>query len=118
MKILDKLEWNKITEDVSSLALTELGKEFCYEMPLHIDTNIIQKELDLVNEAVKLSNSMLLPPINSIHNIAEVLKEARVCQILSEEEILETIKCIKISRLLKGLFSRNEDVAQELAKIA
>jgi len=118
MKILDKLEWNKITEDVSSLALTELGKEFCYEMPLHIDTNIIQNELDLVDEAVKLSNSMLLPPINSIHNIAEVLKEARVCQILSEEEILETIKCIRISRLLKGFFSRNEDVAQELAKIA
>ena len=65
MKILDKLEWNKITEDVSSLALTELGKEFCYEMPLHIDTNIIQKELDLVDEAVKLSNSMLLPHSSS-----------------------------------------------------
>ena len=118
MKILDKLEWNKITEEVNTLALTELGKEFCIEMPLYTDIAKIQKELDLTDEAVRLSNSMLLPPINSINNIGEILKEAQVSRMLSEEEILETIKCIRISRLLKGFFIRNEDVAQELAQIS
>ena len=118
MNILDKLEWNKITEDIKSLALTDLGQILVDEIVLHNDINIIQEELDYTDEAVKLSNSMLFPPINSIHNIQEILKEAKIIRILSEEEILETIKCIKISRLLKGFFVRNEDVSPKLAQLA
>lgn len=118
MKILEKLEWNKILNEIEKFALTELGKNLCANMPFYENVNAIEKELSLTDEAVKLTNSMLLPPISSISNVEEIIKEARITRILPEDEILEIVKCIKISRLLKGFFTRNEDVAEELSKIA
>lgn len=118
MKILEKLEWNKITEEVQNNAITELGKELCFSMPILNDIEKIQIELNLTDEAKKLSDSMLLPPINSINNIEKIINEAKINRILTEAEILETIKCLKISRLIKGFFSRNQDVAPNLSEIA
>ncbi len=118
MKILEKLEWNKISEEVQNNSLTQLGKIFAENMPLYDDIQKIQNELNLTDEAVKLTNSMLIPPLNSIQNIEEILNQAKINRILNEEEIIETIKCLKISRLIKGFFYRNEDAATELSKIA
>ena len=118
MKILEKLEWNKIAGEVKNIALTELGKTFADDMPIYNDAQLIQQELNLTDEAVKLTNAMLLPPINSIHNIEEIFNEAKISRILNEEEIIEVIKCLKISRLIKGFFSRNADVAENLSTIA
>ena len=118
MKILEKLEWNKITEEVQNNAITELGKELCFSMPILNDIEKIQIELNLTDEAKKLSDSMLLPPINSINNIEKIINEAKINRILTEAEILETIKCLKISRLINGFFSRNQDVAPNLSEIA
>ena len=118
MKILEKLEWNKIIEEVKNNALTGLGKQIAEEMPIYSQIDIIEKELELVDEAKKLTDSLLLPPLNSLQNLNEILKEAKYSRILTEEEILETIKGLKISRLNKGFFSRNEDVAPQLALIA
>jgi len=118
MKILEKLEWNKILDDIKNNAVTELGKILIENMPIYSDIAVIQKELNLTDEAVRLSNSMLLPPLNSIKNIEDILNNAKINRILNEEEIIETLKCLKISRLNKGFFTRNQDVAENLAEIA
>ncbi|MCQ2957711.1 MAG: endonuclease MutS2 [Candidatus Gastranaerophilales bacterium] len=118
MDILEKLEWNKITNEVQSCALSQLGKTLSLEMPFFNDINKIEYELNLTDEAVKLTNSMLIPPLNSMLNIEEIFYQAKLNRILSEDEILETIKCLKMSRLIKGFFTRNADVAEELSKIS
>ena len=117
MSILEKLEWNKITDEVKNFALTQSGKILSDEIPFFDDINKIEYELNLTDEAVKLTNSMLVPPINSMLNIEEIFYQAKLNRILSEDEILETIKCLKTSRLIKNFFSRNSDVAPELSKI-
>ena len=103
MKILEKLEWNKILEEVQNNALTQMGKIFAVEMPLYDDVSKISYELNLTDEAVKLTNSMLLPPINSVKNIEEILNQAKINRILSEEEILETVKCLRISIIIPSV---------------
>jgi len=118
MKILEKIEWNKILDEVQINALTQYGKILVENMPIYSDISKIQDALNLTDEAVKLTNAMLLPPINSIKNIEEILNQAKINRILNEEEIVETIKCLKISRLNKSFFSRNADVAENLSKIA
>ena len=54
--------------------MTELGKILVENMPIYSDISVIQKELELTDEAVRLSNSMLLPPLNSIKNIEDLEK--------------------------------------------
>ncbi len=77
MKILEKLEWDKIITDVTANALTSLGKSLVETMPIYDDIKIIEQELLLVDEAKKLTDALLLPPLNSLHNIGEILKEAK-----------------------------------------
>lgn len=118
MKILNKLDWQKIIDEIKSKALTDYGKTLAESIKIEKDINTIQHNLDLTDEAVKLTNALLLPPISSIDNIEEIFAQAKVTRMLNEEEILEVVKCLKISRLLKGFFNRNEEFSSELYLIA
>ena len=118
MKILEKLDWQKIIDEIKSKALTSYGKILSENIEINNDISKIQKNLDLTDEAVRLTNALLLPPIVSISNIEDIYQNAKIIRILNEEEILEVIKCLKTSRLNKGFFSRNSEFAPNLGILA
>jgi len=118
MNILDKLEWQKITDEIKSKALTSYGKIIAENISIENNAEKIRHNLGLTDEAVKMTNALLLPPVSSIDDIEEIYKEAKISRILNEEEILEVIKCLKTSRLLKGFFARNSEFSPNLNDIA
>ena len=118
MDILNKLEFQKITDEVKSKALTSYGKILAENIKTENDISKIQHSLDLTDEAVRLTNAMLLPPISSIDDIEEIYSQAKISRILNEEEILEVIKCLRTSRLNKGFFARNTEFAPNLSTLA
>ena len=118
MDILNKLEWQKIIDEIKSKALTSYGKINAENTKIENEISKVQQNLELTDEAVKLTNALLLPPITSIDNIEDIYAQAKISRILNEEEILEIIKCLKISRLNKGFFSRNVEFAPNLANLA
>ena len=118
MKILEKLDWQKIIDEIKSKALTSYGKILSENIEINNDISKIQKNLDLTDEAVRLTNALLLPPIVSISNIEDIYQDAKISRILNEEEILEVIKCLKTSRLNKGFFNRNSEFAPNLGILA
>ncbi|MCR5261410.1 MAG: hypothetical protein K6C94_06185, partial [Candidatus Gastranaerophilales bacterium] len=115
MDILNKLEWQKIIDEIKSKALTSYGKINAENIKIENEISKVQQSLDLTDEAAKLTNALLLPPISSINNIEEIFSQAKISRILNEEEILEIIKCLKTSRLNRGFFSRNAEFAPNLA---
>ena len=118
MNILDKLEWQKITDEIKSKALTVCGKALSENIKIENNPTEIQNNLNLTDEAVKAINTLLLPPINSIGDIEEIYAQAKVSRILNEEEIIEVIKCLKTSRLNKSFFNRNSEFAPNLSNLA
>ncbi len=118
MDILEKLEWNKIAKEIQNNAISQLGKSLCIDMLLYDDTEIIQNELNLTDEAVKLTNLMQIPPIKAICDIGQIFSEAKISRFLPENDILEIIKCLNVSRLTKNFFVRQEDNAKNLFQIA
>ncbi|MCR4880600.1 MAG: endonuclease MutS2 [bacterium] len=118
MNILNKLEWQKITDEIKSKALTSYGKTLSENIKIENDISKVQSTLNLTDEAVNLTNALLLPPISSINDLEEIYAQAKVTRILNEEEIIEVIKCLKISRLNKGFFNRNTELAPNLSNLA
>ena len=107
-KYLEKLEFNKIKEILSTYSSTFLGKEKCLSlMPLK-NKNDIEKALKQTTEAtilIQRKGNLFIPEISNIYPFLKTLKSF---SSLSISGLLEITNILKISRNLKEYFSSEE----------
>ena len=100
-KYLNKLEFNKIVENLASFSITDNGKDACFRlMPSYSKT-----EVEMLLQETTEANILLLrknePPLCPICNIDVYLKVLESEGILSIKALLELGSILKISRKLK-----------------
>ena len=106
--VLEKLEFEKVLNQVSKYAITENGKN--YILNLHPASNItfIVDEGNSVGEAKEILNKIGHPPIDFLSDLNQALSECKIeGAVLSGLKVLEILKLAKTSRLVKQ-FLKNE----------
>lgn len=109
-KYLNKLEYNRILDILSSFCKTYIGKDICFNLEPCSDKNKVQKMLDETNEAISLRYRKGTPPISSIENIDVWLKSLDGNNILSAKALLELARTLKMSRELYEYFYSNDNI--------
>ena len=113
VKYLNKLEYNKILDILSSFCKTYIGKDICFNLLPSIDKIKVQKSLDETNEAISLRYRKGTPPISSIENIDVWIKSLDGNNILSSKALLELARILKMSRELYEYFYSNDNINSE-----
>ncbi len=99
--VLEKLEFEKILNQVSKYSSTESGKNLILNLYPSSDISFITTEGILVEEAKEIINKAGHPPIDFISDLKNSLSESRIeGSILSSNKVLEILKLAKTSRLL------------------
>ncbi|HEX9250633.1 MAG TPA: endonuclease MutS2 [Ignavibacteriaceae bacterium] len=100
-RILEKLEFEKILNQVSKYSSTENGKNLILKLYPSSDLKFIMTEGLLVEEAKEILNKAGHPPIDFLSDLNNSLSESRIeGAILSSNKVLEILKLAKTSRLL------------------
>ena len=104
-KNLEKLEFNKVLDILSSFAKTNIGKEYCLSLRPMTDKIKLEKLLSETNTAILLRYKKGQPPIGWISTDIQIwLKALNSNKVLSISSILELAKLLKISREMKSYF--------------
>ena len=99
--VLEKLEFEKILNQVSKYSSTESGKNLILNLYPSSDISFITTEGILIEEAKEIINKAGHPPIDFISDLKNSLSESRIeGSILSSNKVLEILKLAKTSRLL------------------
>ncbi len=101
---LNKLEYNKILEILSSYCKTYVGKEIVENLLPSNNKKEVQNLLEETNQAVNLTYRISTPPVSEISNIDESLIILNDYGTLSIKSILDIAKILKISQELKDYF--------------
>lgn len=108
VKYLEKLEFNKICENLETFAKTYVGKDISHNLlPLNNEKEII-KALKQTTEASTLIYRKGNLPIDEIENILPQIKKLNASVSLSIKELLDLAHILKVSRQLKEYFSSEE----------
>ena len=110
-KYLDKLEFNKIQEILSSFAVTQVGKELAMEL---LPSSNLQEAKHIMAETTE-SHILLYrkgtPPLSEIPDITVYLKALEAQGSLSTRALLELAHILKLARELKEYFSADIDTS-------
>ncbi|MBK7498151.1 MAG: endonuclease MutS2 [Ignavibacteriales bacterium] len=99
--VLEKLEFEKILNQISKYSCTESGKNLILNLFPASDLAFIKTEGILIEEAKEILNKAGHPPIEFISDINRSLTESRIeGAIISSNKVLEILKLAKTSRLL------------------
>ena len=101
---LEKLEYNKILEKLSSYAITYLGKTLCLNLLPSNNKEEVKHMLKETEEAVNLLYRCNTPPISEIAENTKNLKTIESYGTLSIKSILELTNILKIADELKKYF--------------
>ena len=105
--VLRKLEYDKVVERISRLAVSESGRQEVLRLTPQIDRKIIELELRKVSEAKELLIAESAIPLDGFKNIVAALKKTSVeNQVLTIVELSEIAVSIRVSRLLKIFFAK------------
>ena len=107
-KTIEKLEFNKVLEKVSSYAITYSGKEMVLRLKPLESKEEIEKQVGLVSEASILLYRKGTAPISEIADIKEHLKKLNSSLFLTAGQLLDLVKLLIISRSLREYFFSTE----------
>lgn len=104
---LEKLEFNKIQETLSTFSITYIGKELSQKIEPSNKKEEVKHNLEETQEAVKLIERNSTPTITEIDNIEIILKTLESKNTLAIKAILSLVKILKISRELKDYINKD-----------
>lgn len=108
-KYLEKLEYNKVIEQLTTYSKTFIGKKYCTNLYPFNDKNRVTKALNETNEAVILRYKKGNIPIYEMSEEIEIcLKTLKSNKTLSIANILNIGKLLKLARDLKAYFFSDE----------
>ncbi|MBO4293723.1 MAG: endonuclease MutS2 [Clostridia bacterium] len=103
----EKLEFNKILDDLQKYCVTFLGKDYAKNLLPIYDKEKVQEMLNETNEAVSVLYKASNPPLEEIADITVYLKILASSGILSLKAILDLARILKISDDLKKYFTQD-----------
>ncbi len=102
---LEKLEYNKILDNLNNYTHTYIGKELVNNLIPSTDKELVKKLLSETTEATILTLRKGNAPLSQIENINYIIKKLESNGILSAKELLDIANILKISRELKEYFN-------------
>ncbi len=102
---LNKLEYNKILEKLSSYCHTYIGKDFASKLLPSNDKQEVELTLSETNEAVGLIERNGTPPISEIDNIGIYLKLLESSSSISAKALLSISNILEMAKELIEYFS-------------
>lgn len=105
---LEKLEFTKIKNILSSYAETDTGKKMCLNLQPSNNKEKVQKALDETTEAVALIYRKGNLPLESIGDISNYILNLKNQNFLSAKALLELATLLKTSKTLKNYYFEKE----------
>ena len=105
---LEKLEFNKIKNILSSYAETDTGKKMCLNLQPSNNKEKVQKALDETTEAFALIYRKGNLPLESIGDISNYILNLKNQNFLSAKALLELATLLKTSKTLKNYYFEKE----------
>ncbi|MBP3596454.1 MAG: endonuclease MutS2 [Clostridia bacterium] len=109
-KYLEKLEFNKIKEILSSYTITFLGKKMALELLPFNNRKEIEKALTQTFDASTLIYRKGNLPLTEINNITTHIKALKSYMTLHQKQLLDLYHILKISRELKEYFKNETEI--------
>jgi len=116
-KSIEKLEFNKILDILSSYCITYVGKDYSEKLLPMIQKNEIEKALKQTTEASILLYRKGSIPISEIANITSSLKKLNSNQFLNCKQLLDLTNILRISNNLKNYFFSSEIDMSEFTRL-
>ena len=112
LKVLEKLEFDKIKTLVENYAITYIGKKYAQELfPFNNKKEIIKAQSQ-TTESLTLIYRLGNVPISEIADITVHLKHLENSDSLTAKQLLDLCNILQISQKLKNYFN-HEDILQE-----
>lgn len=105
---LEKLEFNKIKNTLSSYAQTNNGKKMCLDLYPSSNKEKVQKALDETTEAVAIIYRKGNLPLETIGDISTYILNLKNQNFLSSKALLELATLLKTSKILKNYYFEKE----------
>ncbi|HEY6951147.1 MAG TPA: endonuclease MutS2, partial [Bacteroidota bacterium] len=116
---LKKLEFDKVVERVSKLAVTELGRERVLLILPSIDPLGIQRELQRVSEMKELLIGEGSLPLDGTKNIIPALRKIAVeNQVLSIQDLLDIGSTLRVSQTIHSFLTKRRTQYPNLISFA
>ena len=106
-KYLEKLEYNKIIDILSSFCITYVGKDICYNLMPQSSKNVVEQMLAETKEAVNLIYRNSTPSFFEISNIDISIKSLESSSTLSAKSILDLANIFRLCLDLKNYFDKD-----------
>lgn len=101
---LEKLEYNKILNNLANYAITFLGKDLCFNLLPSNRQNEVEEMLEETEEGVNLMARCNTPPLTELSDNTANLKILESHSTLSAKSILDVTRVLQISNDLKNYF--------------
>lgn len=111
----ETLEFDKVLNYLSEFAISDLGKLRCLNAQVFDDVNSIKFELLLTSYAKTIVNNSLNIPLDNIFDIKKTLNDAKKQIRLSEQEIFNTARTLRTSRLMKNFL---DDLSKDFFELS
>ena len=104
---LDKLEFNRVLENLSKYCSTDLGKELAMQLTIYHDANIVKQKLAETKEAVNLVFRNSLPSFYNICDIHNYILRLESSQTLTIKGLLDLNTIFVCAKNLKSYFAKD-----------
>ena len=116
-KSLKILEFDKVLSYLSEFAISALGKKRCLAACLFDDVNTIKFELLLTSQACGILANAYNVPLDNIFEIENFINNAQKKLCLSEEELIDTARTLRTSRLMRNFLDEISKDYFELSEL-
>ncbi len=100
------LEFDKVLSFLSEFAVSELGRERCFNTVVLVDPIEIKRQIELTNQARKLIDSGFAFPLEYIRDINKSLNDLKKYLTLSETEIFEVAENLRSFRIIRNYLDK------------
>ena len=110
-KYIEKLEYNKIIDNLCEYAVTYLGKDLASKLVPYSLSSDVKMALDETTESFIFIQRKSIPPLCPIPNITDYLNLLKMNGSLGLKGLLDLTSVLKLSRNLKEYFSQDIDTS-------
>lgn len=108
-KILETLEYDKITAMLETHARCQIGKERARKLEPLTELAELNAELDLTSEAEAVLFRLGQSPVDEFPDTRDTLKRIKAVSALSMRELLDIASCLRAIRIAKSALTKEPD---------
>jgi DNA mismatch repair protein MutS2 len=114
--VFEKLEFQKVLNNVANYAVTENGKKYVLELTPLFELRSVTAEGEAVSEAKEILIRNIPPQIDYIPDLFDSITQSRIeGAVLNSKKILEILRLAKVSRSLHQFIKNNSNTAPILS---